>query len=91
MEDYWRIRIKYGAKDFTEESWGRDEVGIWYGAWSENDLAKAEDGAGNASEIAARLSDLPNQAQLWPMKSSYVNAAIRFRSIANGAFIVCYL
>ena len=39
---YWRIRIKYGSyENLTRDAWERDEVGIWYGAWTATDLQTA--------------------------------------------------
>lgn len=38
---YWRIRMKYGNKNLAKDAWERDEVGIWYGAWSADDWARS--------------------------------------------------
>lgn len=44
-EKYWRIRMRYTGdkenRDYSEAAWKRNEVGIWYGAWSATDFASA--------------------------------------------------
>jgi hypothetical protein len=41
MVAYWRIRLKNEQGEFTRQAWDRDQVGIWYGAWSVDDLKNA--------------------------------------------------
>ena len=38
---YWRIRMKYGGEELTREAWERNEVGIWYGSWTAEELESA--------------------------------------------------
>src|SRR5581483_6676759 len=70
-DTYWRIRMREGefSTDHSQEAWDRNEVGIWYGAWSAEDFAKAE----SSKDVAAYLSKLPEQRALgWPVNSHYV-------------------
>ncbi len=38
MTKYWRIRMKADGDEYSQKAWDRDEVGIWYGAWSAGDF-----------------------------------------------------
>jgi hypothetical protein len=95
MAAYWRIRLKDGnRRDFSGDAWDRNEVGIWYGAWSAPDLENAIQGSTNTGDISAYLSDLPAQRNLgWNgnLQAGYVNTALRFRNIPNGDWVVLYL
>ena len=73
--------------DHSEEAWNRGEVGIWYGAWTVDDLAKAE-ASGN---VPIYLTNLSAQKALgWEISDSSANAARRLRDIPNGHWVVLY-
>ncbi len=73
--------------DHSEEAWNRDEVGIWYGAWTASDLAKAE----ASGDVPSYLTDLPAQKALgWGISESFASAARRFRNIPNGHWVILY-
>jgi hypothetical protein len=92
MTRYWRIRLKDGtAHDFSQDAWDRNEVGIWYGGWSESDLAAAERVSGNPGEVATYLSDVPAQGQLdWKVSTNFVSTAKRFRDIPEDDWVIVY-
>src|SRR5271165_4259159 len=86
---YWRIRLKVAYSDeFTKEAWDRDEVGVWYGAWTSHDLTDALDR--NASDPSAYLMELPSQRALgW--NNLDVGAAIRFTRITGDDWVMVFL
>src|ERR1700733_14798091 len=86
---YWRVRVKVGySDDFTKEAWDRDEVGVWYGAWSASDLEDAL--RENSSDPSAYLKELPCQLDLgWD--SVDVGPAVRFRNITSNDWVVVFL
>lgn len=74
-EKYWRLRMKYDDVDLSRDAWERDEVGIWYGAWSASDLKHAL----QTDNPAKYLGGLPVQDRLgWKPSPSYIGAARRF-------------
>jgi len=85
---YWRIRIKYGGyEDLTSEAWGRNEVGIWYGAWS----AEEFEAALKKDNPLRYLSEANKKHGLdWKVPSSYLNNAKRFTSIEPQDWVVVY-
>lgn len=70
-------------------AWSRNEVGIWYGAWSAMELdavAKMPN-----SEVATRLSNVPAQRSLgWEVPVSYVYTARRFTDIGFNDWVVVF-
>lgn len=92
MPKYWRIRLKsrdYG--DFTRDAWNRNEIGIWYGAWTPDNLTTACQQSSENKTIAEELSDLPAQQALWNLTSGDVATARRFQGISDNDWIVVYL
>src|SRR5690242_9504159 len=89
----WRMRLKKGEKDFSQPAWDRNEVGIWYGAWSVDDFQGAMSTSSSTSEIALKLNELPHQHTLgWEVSQNYVDTARRFiAKISMGDWIVLYL
>src|ERR1035438_1376748 len=85
---YWRIRMKDGSRtDWFPNAWDRDEVGIWYGAWSADDFAAMP----STDDRVKYLNDLPAQRELnWPISSAYVDAAARFNGIHGEDWIFGY-
>jgi hypothetical protein len=84
---YWRIRMKDDAQaDRSEEGWKRNEVGIWYGAWTADDLAKA--GMDNPLDY---LAHVPAQESLpWRLSNNSLNTARRFADIPDGHWVILY-
>ena len=70
-EKYWRLRIKFNGVDLSRDAWERNEVGIWYGAWSASDLKHALE----TDKPGKYLGDLPAQDRPSP---SQVATARRF-------------
>jgi hypothetical protein len=99
MAEYWRIRLKSPDRDCTFDAWERNEVGIWYGAWSAEDFRNADDQRRTNKQIADILNDLPAQRNLvesgaWdtPITPDSVNTALRFfNRISDGDWVVIYL
>jgi hypothetical protein len=88
-ETYWRIRMREGeySIDHSEEAWNRNEVGIWYGAWTTEDFLRAE----TTADPASHLTNLkPQKALGWAVKPSYASAARRFFRIPNGQWVIVY-
>src|SRR5205823_5580213 len=84
---YWRIRMRTGDDDYSEEAWNRNEVGIWYGAWTASDFAKAE-ASGDGPKY---LTALPKQKALrWKVTPGYSYTGRRFRDIPNRHWVVAY-
>ena len=50
--------------DHSEEGWKRNEVGIWYGAWTADDLAKALAKAEKMDNPLDYLAEVPAQRRL---------------------------
>ena len=93
MSAYWRIRLKAGEYgDFSRNAWDRDEIGIWYGAWTPNDLVAASSGSSTRGEIASALNALHAQRELgWNVSVGYVDTARRFKDISEEDWVVLYL
>jgi hypothetical protein len=83
--------MKHGGsgRDVTSAAWAEGLIGIWYGAWSANDL-KALSGE-SAASAAAKLSKLKSQVRLnWPVKPSFVATSRRFEAIQPDDYIFTY-
>jgi hypothetical protein len=85
MTAYWRIRLKNQDGEFADDAWRRNEVGIWYGAWSPDDFRNVDQPDRTNQQIADLLNNLPNQRNLidseaWdgPISASYIGTARRF-------------
>jgi hypothetical protein len=96
MPAYWRVRLKVrsesGERELSRSAWDRDEVGIWYGAWTPQDLEAANSRSSNRMEIAASLTELRAQRDLgWKVTASYVDTARRFKDISDEDWVVLYL
>lgn len=89
---FWRVRMKYTGdkdnKDNSEEAWNRDEVGIWYGAWSHKDF-----------EIACKHNPLHPEDELnkveeqkniiaWTVSAGTVKMARAFKEIRDPDWVV---
>lgn len=75
---YWRIRMKYGGEELTREAWERNEVGIWYGSWTAEELETALE----SERPLPYLSKANRKHGLdWKVPSNFLKAAERFRSI----------
>ncbi len=84
---YWRIRIKYGGEeDLTREAWQRNEIGVWYGAWSGKDLKSAL----NSDNPERELTRANKQAGLNWAVGSYANTAARFAGIDTQDWVIVY-
>lgn len=96
MSAYWRVRLKVrsssGDVELSRSAWDRDEVGIWYGAWTPVDLADANARSSERIEVALQLSALPAQRMLsWSVSAGYVDTARRFNDISEEDWVVLYL
>lgn len=99
MPRYWRIRLKNQDGDFTQRAWERNQIGIWYGAWTAADFRKINNPGLSSQQIADSLNELPAQQALfnsgaWDggIPSSYVSTARRFfDKISEGDWAVIYL
>jgi hypothetical protein len=85
MTAYWRMRLKAGDYgEFSRRAWDRDEIGVWYGSWTAEDLKAASSPSSTRGEIAANLSALQAQRDLgWDVSASWVDTAQRFKRIAS--------
>lgn len=85
---YWRIRMKYGAyEELTREAWGRDEVGIWYGAWGARDWRVALE----REDPLDHLSRVNRKAGLnWDMPANFFSLVERFVSIDPHDWVLVY-
>lgn len=96
MSVYWRVRLKVrsssGDIDMSRRAWDRDEVGIWYGAWTPKDLEAANLRSSNTKEIASCLTSIHEQRDLgWEVAPSHVDTARRFKDISDDDWVVLYL
>ncbi|HMJ41994.1 MAG TPA: hypothetical protein VK522_06910 [Pseudolabrys sp.] len=91
--NFWRVRLRVsGQRDFSEEAWERNEIGIWYGAWTCEDLKQARSVTMRPEDVRKYLNDMPAQLDLgWEVTESHFNTIIRFESIAEDDWIVVYL
>jgi hypothetical protein len=79
--------MKIGTNDLISDGWTRKEVGIWYGAWSVEDLHNAL----RMSDPASELSALPSQVELeWRVTESSLDTAKRFEAISETDWVFAY-
>jgi hypothetical protein len=85
---YWRIRMKDGeGQDFSADGWNRDEVGIWYGAWTADDFGDAL----KSCDPLKHLAQLPHQKVFgWEPSANFLSTARRFSEIPDGHWVVLY-
>lgn len=81
MVEYWRIRLKNQDQDCTRDAWERNQVGIWYGAWSATEFDAINDQSRSNQEIAASLNELPVQQSL--ITSGFWLSALAGRDVAT--------
>lgn len=88
---FWRIRMKVGNEhERTREAWDRDEVGIWYGAWTAQDWQEAVQRCSDNPRW--HLNSLAAQRDLgWEVTKGYADTAWRFADIAETDWVVVYL
>jgi hypothetical protein len=87
---YWRIRMKFDTDDVSGEAWQRNEVGIWYGAWTAEDWESAKSKMPN--NLCAYLSKVPAQEALgFEIKNSWRQTVKRFNSISEMDWVVIFL
>ena len=93
MAAYWRMRLNaedYG--EFSRRAWDRNEIGVWYGAWTADDLEAASSRSSTRGEIAADLNALQAQRDLgWDVSTNWVDTAQRFKRISDEDWVVLYL
>src|SRR5687768_16837508 len=87
-ERYWRIRMKKGGEqDFTREAWERNQVGIWYGAWTVDDWQVAQE----RPDSVQYLQKLPKQVALdWIPTKGYIDTARRFAAIREEDWVIVF-
>ena len=90
LNKVWRVRIKYDGEDYAEAAWTRNEVGLWYGAWTAQEF---EDGIlKHPHELPSFLSTTHTQAKLgWEIGKKFVNTVLRFRKISETDWVLVYL
>ena len=83
----FRIRLKDAdAKDHAKTAWENGQVGVWYGAWKQEDLKEAierykEKGV---EEAVKYMTDTPAQKKLgWEYSKSYFHTCWRFMDITE--------
>ena len=88
IERYWRIRMRAGDfGDFSKQAWLRGEVGVWYGAWSADDLRQAL----RQPDPAGYLSSLPTQRALgWDVSAGFFQTTKRFADISANDWVLSY-
>jgi len=85
---YWRIRMKYAQEELTREAWDRNEVGIWYGAWSAKDLVAALKRPGPL-EYLSQVNKKNGSA--WDVvPRGFLSLARRFGSITRKDWVLVY-
>jgi hypothetical protein len=84
---YWRIRMKYGGEELTRKAWERNEVGIWYGSWTTEELETALE----SESPLPYLSKANRRHGLdWKVPSNFLKVAERFRSIGAKDWVFVY-
>lgn len=99
MAAYWRVRLKNQDGEFARDAWERNEIGIWYGAWSAEDFRNAAARGRTSQEVADILNNLPAQQNLvesaaWdrPIQATNIDTVRRFfDKISEGDWVVVYL
>jgi len=89
---YWRMRCR-NDRDYSKDAWNREEVGIWYGAWSAGDWYAATQGAASPQHQCGYLKALPHQTALgWnpALSKASFDTARRFANIADDDWVVVY-
>jgi len=82
-DKYWRIRMQPGDENDAGEAWAQNKVGIWYGGWTSENLAKALRLPDKKRRLAY-LDNLPRQKRLrdeegWDnLSPAFLDTAIRF-------------
>lgn len=74
---YWRVRTRYSPteEDFTRRAWERNEVGIWYGAWTAEDFEIAL----QQDDPKDSLNRIQNEKGLaWEISNGSIHTARRF-------------
>ena len=85
---YWRIRMKLAyEEDLTREAWDRDEVGIWYGAWTAEDMYAVL----NNEKDLQYLSKINHTHGLdWDVDKNALHTAKRFAGIDECDWAIVY-
>jgi hypothetical protein len=79
MEQFWRMRFKCNGHDFTSESWTKNLVGIWYGAWRSEEFDKLSNRCEDDSELRVKLTEINAKRGLkWEITNSMVKTIWRF-------------
>jgi hypothetical protein len=79
MEQFWRMRFKCNGRDFTSESWTKNLVGIWYGAWRSDEFDSLSHRCEDDSELCRKLTEINAQRGLeWEVKNSMLKTVWRF-------------
>jgi hypothetical protein len=75
------------SEDLIREGWDRQQVGIWYGAWSADDW-RAASGKQNPAD---KLSTVASQRALgWVVPKSFADTVRRFAAISNSDWVFAY-
>ena len=87
----WRIRVKLDENhDLSSEAWQRNEAGVWYGAFSAQDLTEAFERSPN--DALGYLNDLPEQRDLqWTVRKNHLDTVLRMRGIPTEDWVMLYL
>lgn len=84
---YRRIRMKYGDKNLAKDAWKRNEVGIWYGAWSADDWARS---LKRPDQQFQYLKNLPQPKGRGKFRKSDFDTARRFVDIMKNDWVVVF-
>jgi hypothetical protein len=86
---YWRMRMTVGGvRDVSAEAWDRGQVGVWYGAWSAQELEQALEV--DPADPARILRGLPHQLRLeWGQLD--LSTVLRFQAIGPDDWVIVFL
>jgi hypothetical protein len=82
--------MKIHGKSLEADAWTENRVGIWYGAWTADDLKIAI--TKSDVEGARWLSDTPHHHETlgWPVELRYFQTARRFSDISDNDWVYVY-
>lgn len=87
---FWRVRMKVRDRgDVSTTAWDRGEVGIWYGAWSAEELKRARQD--NPREPWVQINGLEHQQALEWGNSLDISTIERFEKIGPDDWVVVFL
>jgi len=90
VRDYWLLHMKVGEhlRDMAASAWNRNEVGVWCGPFTAQELSTA-DATADVNELAHQAAFL--QARGITAKTNKTKVAFEFANLPDGAWIVLRL